>query len=275
MFKLVTTAALVEDAGVSPTESMCYRAAAGVRKLTAKDIEDTFAEGEEGVSCATLTEGLAKSINPVMARLADARLSPRVLLRYAERFAFGRALPFYMALDVSPVEIPQERVEFARTAAGFWHVGLSPLHGAVIAATIARGGRMPQPTLIDSVRTSDGRELWRAEPQTLRRVVSAETAAILTQMMIRTVDAGTGQRDFTDREGRPFVTFPVAGKTGSLSNPKPYMAYSWFVGFSPAGDTASDVPVYAVAALVVNEERWRIKGPLVAREMLRLLPPKS
>jgi peptidoglycan glycosyltransferase len=88
--------------------------------------------------------------------------------------------------------------------------------------------------------------------------------------MIQTVDAGTGRRDFTDPQGRPFVAAPVAGKTGSLSNPSPFMAYSWFVGFAPAG-AAAGTPAYAVAALVVNEERWRIKGPLVAREMLRLL----
>ncbi|MBI5502413.1 MAG: hypothetical protein HY907_19375, partial [Deltaproteobacteria bacterium] len=273
VFKLVTSAALIEDAKVSPTESTCYRAASGVRKLTNKDIEGAFADGENGAACATFTDGLAKSLNPVLARLADANLSPRVLLRYAERFAFGRAVPFDMALDVSPVEIPQERFEFARTAAGFWHVGLSPLHGAVLAATIARGGRMPQPTLIDAVRASDGTETWHVEPRSLRRVIAEKTAQTLTQMMIQTVDAGTGQRDFTDRQGRPFVTFPVAGKTGSLSNPNPFMAYSWFVGFAPAGTPTPDVPTYAVAALVVNEERWRIKGPLVAREMLRLLLP--
>ena len=60
-----------------------------------------------------------------------------------------------------------------------------------------------------------------------------------------------------------------------MPNPKPFMAYSWFVGFSPACGEGDQVPAHAVAALLVNEERWRIKGPLVAREMLRLLLPKS
>ena len=271
VFKIVTSSALIEDAHVSGDERVCYRSASAIRKLTGKDIEEAFAEGEEGVDCATLTEGLAKSLNPVLARLADAHLSPRVLLRYAERFAFGRAIPFDLPLDVSPVEIPQDRDEFARTAAGFWHVGLSPLHGALLAASVANGGKMVRPTILDAIVTADGREVYHAEPRVLRRVIQAQTAELLAQMMIQTVDAGTGKRDFTDPQGRPFVPFPVAGKTGSLSNPNPYMAYSWFVGYAPAGPVAAGQPVYAVAALVVNEERWRIKGPLVAREMLRLL----
>jgi cell division protein FtsI/penicillin-binding protein 2 len=131
---------------------------------------------------------------------------------------------------------------------------------------------MLRPTLIDAVTTSAGGDLYRAAPQALRRLVREDTARELTRMMIQTVDSGTGKRDFTDPQGRPFLSVPVAGKTGSLANPNPYMGYSWFVGFAPAGPAeAGAPPAYAVAALVVNEERWRIKAPLVAREMLRAL----
>ena len=271
VFKLVTTAALLEEAAVGADARVCYRAASGTRKLSAKDIEDAFAEGADGVACGSLADGVAKSLNPVLARLAHEHLTPRTLLRFAERFAFGRAVPFDLPVDVSPLEIPQEKLEFARTAAGFWHVGLSPLHGAVLAQVIAHGGRMLRPTMIDAVVTADGREAWTAEPRGLRRVIAETTATTLGAMMVQTVDVGTGKRDFTDPQGRPFLSYPVAGKTGSLSNPRPFMAYSWFVGYAPAGSPPPGTPVYAVAALVVNEERWRIKAPLVARETLRLL----
>lgn len=271
VFKLVTTAALLEETGLDDTARVCYRAASGTRKLSAKDIEEEFTEGADGVACASLAEGVAKSLNPVLARLAYDHLTPRTLLRFAERFAFGRAVPFDVPIDVSPLEIPREKVEFARTAAGFWHVGLSPMHGAVLAQVLANGGRMLRPTMIDAVVTADGREAWTSEPQGLRRVIAEATATALGAMMVQTVDVGTGKRDFTDPQGRPFLSYPVAGKTGSLSNPSPFMAYSWFVGFAPAGSPPPGTPVYAVAVLVVNEERWRIKAPLVARETLRTL----
>jgi cell division protein FtsI/penicillin-binding protein 2 len=271
IFKIVTTAALLEEAGIGPDEAICHRTGAGRSRLTLRDVtEETSAPGD-GITCTTLSEALAKSINPVYARLADGRLSPRVLLRFAERFAFGRAIPFELPADVSPVEIPQDRLEFARTASGFWHVGLSPLHAATMAQLVANGGEMLQPTLIDSVLAADGTVLHATAPRVLRRVISPETAAAIERMMQETVTTGTGKRDFHDPKGEPFVAVAVAGKTGSLTQPKPYMAYSWFVGYAPAGDVAPGTPRYAVAALVVNEERWRIKGTFLAREALRQL----
>ncbi len=48
-------------------------------------------------------------------------------------------------------------LEFARTAAGFWHSTLSPLHGALLAAAIANRGEMPSPTLIERAVDRAGR----------------------------------------------------------------------------------------------------------------------
>ncbi|HMI94567.1 MAG TPA: penicillin-binding transpeptidase domain-containing protein, partial [Polyangiales bacterium] len=70
---------------------------------------------------------------------------------------------------------------------------------------------------------------------------------------------------FHDPRGRPFLPgISVAGKTGSLSSDQPYRAYSWWIGFAP-----EDAPRVAVAALVVNTPKWRIKASYVAREALR------
>ena len=81
-------------------------------------------------------------------------------------------------------------------------------------------------------------------------------------MMERTVREGTSHDQFYTR-GRPYLPFDVAGKTGSLSATNPYRAYSWWVGFAPA-----DKPAVAIAALVINSEKWRIKSSFVARDAL-------
>ena len=52
-------------------------------------------------------------------------------------------------VEPSHLDVPGDGLEFARTAAGFWHSTLSPMHGALLAATIANRGQMPAPTLID------------------------------------------------------------------------------------------------------------------------------
>ncbi len=257
VFKVITGAALV-DAGVSPNERVCF--SGGGSRLTARHLEQT-----DGNRCATLSEAMGGSINAVFARLADRHLDAPTLTRYAEAFGFGHALPFDVPVPASPGEVPTERLEMARTAAGFWHMHMSPLHGALIASTIANDGQMPRAGMIDRVEAPDGTILHRFEPSVYRNVIPRRTARAVNAMMQNTVRRGTARRTFHDQRGNPFLPgIEVAGKTGTLSAERPYRGYTWWVGFAPADD-----PQIAVAALVVNTPRWRIKASYVAREALR------
>lgn len=256
VFKVITGAALV-DAGVGPNAEVCYRG--GGSRLSAAHLED-----QPGGRCASLAEAMGGSINAVFARLSDRHLDAPTLERYAAAFGFGHALPFDVPTRPSPAEVPSDRLERARTAAGFWHMHMSPLHGAVIASTIAQGGRMPRAAIVDRVEEGE-RVLIEREPAVVRQVIPRRTARVVGQMMERTVSHGTARRTFFDRRGNAFLPgIEVAGKTGTLSAERPYRGYTWFVGYAPA-----DEPTIAVAALVVNTPRWRIKATHVAREALR------
>lgn len=258
VFKIVTAAALI-DAGVDVDEDVCYRG--GGSRLRARHLED-----DPGApNCANLGEALGGSINAVFARLADRHLSVPLLSRYASAFGFGHRLPFDVAMAPSPAEVPADRLERARTAAGFWHMHMSPMHGALIAATIANDGQMPRPALVERVDDVSGTVYYEHEPSIHRNVITRSTARAVGTMMERTVTRGTGRRAFHDDNGNAFLAdIRVAGKTGSLSAERPYRGYTWFVGYAPA-----DNPTVAVAALVVNTPRWRIKAAYVARETLR------
>jgi cell division protein FtsI/penicillin-binding protein 2 len=259
VFKVVTGAALI-DAGVSPEESVCY--GGGFSRLSAADIEDNPARDR---SCATLAKAMGDSINTVFAKLADRRLDGERLARYAQAFGFGHALPFDAPTRPSPFEVPSERLERARTAAGFWHMHMSPLHGALIAATIANGGTMPRAAMVERVVGAHGELLHSRTPAAFRSVIGRATAGHVAAMMTRTVTDGTAHGSFFDEKGRPYLPgISVAGKTGSLSSEQPYRHYTWWVGFAP-----ERAPQIALAALVVNTPKWRIKASYVAREALR------
>lgn len=259
IFKIVTGAALFE-AGVDPSAPVCFHG--GANRIVEANLADDPARDRE---CASLTQAMGGSINSVFAKLAVRHLEPQVLERYASSFGFGHALAFDVPTRASPSEVPEERLEFARTAAGFWHMHMSPLHGALIAAAVANDGRMMRPTLVDRVLDPAGHLSPAESPELLREVVPAATARAVNAMMVATVTEGTGRRSFFDERGNPFLPdVTVAGKTGSLTGAEPYRAYSWFVGFAPA-----EAPTIALAALVVNEPRWRIKAAFVAREALR------
>ncbi len=260
VFKVVTASALVE-AGVNPADEVCYHG--GASRLTEGNLEDDPARDRR---CASLADAMGGSINAVFAKLSVRHLDPPTLERFASSFGFGSALPFDVPTRLSPMEVPTERLEFARTSAGFWHMHMSPLHGALIAATVANQGRMARPTLVDEVIDGDGDVTYQAQATVLREVISPETAAAVGAMMRRTLArGGTARRYFVDQRGNAFLPgIAAAGKTGTLAGDDPYRGYTWFIGFAPVDD-----PQIAVAALVVNEPRWRIKGALVARETMR------
>ena len=261
VFKIVTAAALV-DAGVSPDERVCYHG--GFSRLTERDLLDTDRDDR----CATLADAVGGSINTVFAKLSVRHLDTPTLERYAAAFGFGHALPFDVPTQPSPGEVPShetDRLEFARTSAGFWHMHMSPLHGALIAATLANDGKMPRAAIVDRVLADNDRVVYRHEPEIFRAVIPRHTARTVGAMMERTVTDGTARRSFHDARGNAFLPgIRVAGKTGTLSGSDPYRGYTWWVGFAPA-----DRPTIAVAALVVNTPRWRIKASYLARETLR------
>ncbi|MGC4001010.1 MAG: penicillin-binding transpeptidase domain-containing protein [Anaeromyxobacter sp.] len=251
IFKLVTAAALLEQ-GVSPGEQVCYHG--GRHRLQPRLLDD---DPRRDRSCVTLESAFGHSTNVVFAKLAGRGLDASLLRSAAERFMFNSEIPFAEQVGVSPARIEDDRFELANTAAGFGPVRLSPLHGALLAATVANGGLFVPPVLIDHVEGAP-----TPTPLAPWRVVDEQVAASLQDMMRATVTEGTGRRQFK-RAGGSLRGVTVAGKTGSLSEQGPYRDYSWFVGFAPA-----DKPEIAIATVVVNERLWRVRATRVAREAL-------
>lgn len=259
IFKIITASALL-DAGVKSSTSVCY--GGGMRSLGSADLVDS---PKRDRWCATLADALGYSINAIFAKLADRHLDEARMTQYVSAFGFGQRLPFDLPAAPSPVDVPQSRLERARMAAGFWHSQLSPLHGALLASTIANDGGMPYAAIVDRIESSSGKTLYQHSPQTFRQVVPRVTARQAGEMMTRTITHGTAKKAFWDSRGRPFLPgIAVAGKTGTLSRSNPYRRYTWWVGYAPVDD-----PKIAVASLVVNEPKWRIKASYVAREALR------
>jgi penicillin-binding protein A len=260
VFKIVTAAALVETAGLPPDTRQCY--SGGESRITSIDLVD---DPKRDRWCATLGEAMGRSVNTVFARLAVKNLTPPTLTSMAQAFGFGEVQPFDVPVGVSDVHIPEDRLGFARTAAGFWNTTLSPLEGAMIAATVANRGETLRPVLVESVTDASGTLYQAPNRAILRRTIRPETAAALTAMMETTTSNGTSHRAFRDLEGRAFLpNISVAGKTGSLIRAETQQFYTWFVGFAP-----SRSPEIAVSVLAVNTPTWRAKANVIARDVLR------
>ncbi len=251
VFKIITGAALLEH-GVDPATETCYHG--GMHGIVGNLLTD---KPRLDRRCLSLSMALAKSANVVFAKMAVKHLDADSLRKEAEKFLFNR--PIWDQPDQSSATIGDKGLDFAKSAAGFGQVKLSPLHAAMIAGAVGNGGLAFEPSLIESV--GDEEESSTGSLRLLR----PDTAATLRDMMKLTVSEGTASSSFRERRKNILGDIKVAGKTGSLSNhERPFKDYSWFVGFAPADD-----PKIAVAAVVVNGLKWRIHAPFVAREALR------
>jgi cell division protein FtsI/penicillin-binding protein 2 len=198
----------------------------------------------------------------VFGKVAVNHVGGPVLEEYLEKFGFGQPVPFDLPVEPSRGEVPRQEYELARTGAGFGEVYVSPLHMAMIMSAIASGGAMPRPFLIDRMEDKDGNPLYESSPAKLRDTVLPETANAVVQMMVKTVEMGTSRRAFGSPEKTPLLQdMDVAGKTGSLSGWTPRVHFEWFAGVAPVGS-----PRLALAALVVNQDSWKIKGSYVGKE---------
>jgi peptidoglycan glycosyltransferase len=265
VFKIITAAALLEDAHLEPETKQCY--SGGESRINSVDLVD---DPQRDRYCTTLAGALGRSINSVFARLASERLAPPELDAMARRFGYGQSVPFDVPVQPSALRVPTEPLEFARTAAGFWNTTLSPLEAAEISAIVARGGESVRPALVDKVVSSSGAEIWAAPEQApSHRALARETADQLGAMMQHTVREGTSWRAFHDPNGLAFLPgIEVAGKTGTLTDAETHRYYTWFTGFAPARPLPSLRQV-AVAVLVVNGPTWQVKANVLAREVLR------
>jgi peptidoglycan glycosyltransferase len=122
-------------------------------------------------------------------------------------------------------------------------VQMVPLHMAMVAATVANGGVMMKPYVVDSTYDHQGRVLDRTEPEEWKRPISPQIAETLNTLMQSVATSGTASCCIALANG-----VPVAAKTGTaqLNQPgEPERSHAWIVAFAPADD-----PQYAVAVML-------------------------
>lgn len=266
VFKIVTASALVEHANLGADTKQCY-AGGGEQRVTLGDLDEDPLRDKW---CPTLANAMGKSTNTVFARLASKRLDAHTLDSTARALGYGEPIAFDVPNEASSIVLPEDKLGFARTAAGFWNTTLSPLEAVMLSETIAREGDVVRPWLVKSVTDSKGATVIGAsEPSVVRRAIKRETAAQVLTMMEHTVSEGTSFKAFHDPRGKAFLPgMAIAGKTGTLSDPDGQHLYSWFTGFAPSRPQPGQAQV-AIAVLVINGPKWTLKANVLAREVLR------
>lgn len=257
-FKIFLMSAAVEEKIIRPQDGInCEN---GRYSFGGRIIRDDHPHG-----LVSVAEVLKYSSNIGSAKIG-LKLGDDRLYRYLKAFGFG---------DKSGIDLPGETSGGLRPV-NRWYgsdlatisfgqgVSASAIQLATAVSAVANGGLLMKPYLVERITDVTGQELQHIEPQTVRRVISAQTAATITQMMEGVVQkGGTGTNAAV--EG-----VRVAGKTGTAQKVDPISkGYSAtkrtasFIGFVPA-----DKPLLTVL-VVIDEPATSPYGGVVAAPAFR------
>jgi len=204
-----------------------------------------------------MTDALTKSVNTYFAQVGE-QLGTSTMVEYMKRFGFYSdpeldypdnelvpSGPYNSSGDLVTSNFDVGRVAIGQGGEEGQDLA-TPLQMAEVAATVANGGQLMQPTFVQQVTDPDGRVTQKLTPHVQSTVLSPQTAAELTTMMTNVTSDPEGTAAALSVTG-PNGDVTFAGKTGTaeIGNPADGVNQPWFIAFAPAQD-----PQVAVAATI-------------------------
>ncbi|WP_319460639.1 peptidoglycan D,D-transpeptidase FtsI family protein [Micromonospora sp. RTP1Z1] len=114
----------------------------------------------------------------------------------------------------------------AQSSIGQRDVRMTPLQGALVAASVANGGSQMRPYLVKQLLAPDRTtSYYSAKSRELRRPVSGQVANDLRDMMVSVVQNGTGK-------SAAINGYTIGGKTGTAQSGPNTPDHGWFIGFA-------------------------------------------
>jgi cell division protein FtsI (penicillin-binding protein 3) len=263
-FKIIVgTAALEENIVNLNTNFDCSR---GSIEVGGKVIHDAHRHG-----LLSFKEVIQKSSN-VGSVMIGMKLGKENIYKYSKMFGYGERTGIDLPGEVSGwIRKPEK---WSATSIGAIPIGqevaVTPLQVVRAYATIANGGYLVKPHVVQEIRTNEGQTVFSFKDSDRKRVLSEKTATAFKNILKTVVEEG-GTATGAAVEGNQ-----VAGKTGTAqlidSRTKRYSKdrfISSFVGFVPA-----DNPRLAMI-VVVYEPKGAINGGVVAGPVFKNIADQS
>jgi cell division protein FtsI (penicillin-binding protein 3) len=263
-FKVFLIAAALEEKVVSPGDG--FNCEGGSYSIGGRTIHDTHHYGRLSVA-----EVLKYSSNIGAAKIGS-RLGQERLHSYLRGFGFGAR---------SGIDLPGEACGYLRDRSQWFAVDLatisfgqgvsaSALQLAAAFSTVANGGTLMKPYLVERISDENGNTIQQFSPQPRQQVISPETARTVARMMEGVItEGGTGMNAAV--EG-----YRVAGKTGTAQKVDPITrSYSVdkrtasFIGFIPADNPRLTILV------VIDEPKTSPYGGVVAAPAFKAIAQQS
>ena len=261
VFKTVVVSAALEEGVVDLNTT--YTCTGGIQ--VADNYQRCWKPGGHGHE--TLTQGLMNSCNPFFITIGQA-LGEERFYKYFEAFGFIEKTGIDLPAEAKPVA---GKTYHALESMGISELSsssfgqtfqVSPIQMITAVNTIANGGKLMQPYVVDSKLDSDGNVVYKTTPTVKRQVISEKTASTVADMMEQVVSIGTGKNAYV-------AGYHVAGKTGTSEKIGIEGAYiASFAGFAPA-----DNPEISIL-IAIDEPTGEHGGGAVAAPIAGMLLEK-
>ncbi|MBR5507383.1 MAG: PASTA domain-containing protein [Clostridia bacterium] len=196
------------------------------------DTYDIGCWNRNGHGTETFVQGVHNSCNPVFMSIGE-RLGTTRFYKYYKAFGFGETTGFDLPGEAPGLFHSMDRFNIVELATASFGQGftVTPLQLITAYSAITNDGYMVKPHLIKSLVDNDGNIIENFETQTIRQVVSADTANTVCKILEGVASEGTSKNAYIDG-------YHIAGKTGtSEKTPRGSGKYvASFVGFAPADD---------------------------------------
>ena len=231
IFKTVTLAAALEELpGLEERTWVCE----GSAQIGDGTVTCTAAHGEQ-----TIQDALANSCNVAFGQLA-VELGANTLEKYAGKAGLTKSY------DVNGIPTAAGSVDLsgatdndlAWAGVGQYHDSVNPCALMIYMGAIANGGKAVQPTLIQKV-VSPGLPTLPQFTHTTRRMIKADTAQAMADMMANNVSATYGTKRFSGMD--------LCAKSGTAEVGADQKPHAWFTGF-----LRNEEAPYAFVVLVEN-----------------------
>lgn len=256
-FKAILASAAIDAGVVRPNDRIFCED--GHYRIGRRTIHD-----HEPYGWLTFADVIKNSSN-IGAAKVGARLGAKRFAAAIKAFGFGQLTGVDLPGEVQGLVWPYTQwapINLATVSFG-QGISVTPLQLVRAYAAIANGGKLMRPYIVRRVVAADGTILREKRPHVVGHPLSAKTAHIVTALLERVVESGTGTKARIDG-------MAIAGKTGTAQKVDPkthrYSArnrMASFVGFFPA-----DAP-RLVILIVIDSPRTSTYGGIVAAPVFR------
>lgn len=218
----------------------------------------------------TLRQALCNSCNPAFMQLGQ-RIGAKTLYKYFHAFGLFDSAgsniskaykgQFYDLNSIGPVELA--------TASFGQRFEISPLQLITAVSAICNDGKLVKPKIVKQIENTDTGSIEVVETETIRQVISKETADQIKNMMLSVVTDGTGRN--AKVEG-----YSIGGKSGT-SEPRTNHQDDGYVASFIAISPIENTQVVVLVALYgldesANHQGGQVAGPVTAQILSEVLP---